>query len=179
MTIDHLRQTTALRRAIRRAAHNGLIAAVLVLLAGSISTAFANNRTNTSTGMTLAGAPLAMHGYDAVAFFTEGQARVGKAAFTATYDGAAYRFTSQANKEAFEKNPQRYLPQFGGFCAFGVSVGAKFDGDPTLWRIVNNKLYFNLNPDIQAQWKKDIPGNIAKAEQNWEQIREKTPAELK
>ena len=135
--------------------------------------------TNTSTGLTLTGAPLAIHGYDPVACFTEGQARIGKSAFTATHDGAAYRFVSQSNKDAFEKDPERFAPQYGSFCAFGVSIGAKFDGDPSLWRIVADKLYFNLNPDIQAQWVQDIPGNIAKADQNWAQIRDKAPVELK
>lgn len=152
---------------------------VAVLMLGSVSPVCAQNRTNTSTGMTLAKAPLAVHGYDVVAYFTEGTPRVGRAAFTATYDGAAYRFVSEGNKKLFEDNPERYAPQFGGFCAFGVSVGAKFDGDPTLWRIVNNRLYFNLNPDIKAMWEKDIPGNVAKAEKNWTRIRDKAPAELK
>ena len=156
-----------------------LAVAAALLLLGVASTATAGNDVNTSTGMTLAGAPLAIHGYDPVAYFTESKARVGMAKFTATHNGAAYRFVSQANKEAFERNPRRYVPQYGGFCAFGVSVGAKFDGDPTLWRVVDNKLYLNLNPDIQANWLKDIPGNITKADQNWTRIRDKAPAELK
>lgn len=156
-----------------------VVVAAAALLLGAASPAAAGNDVNTSTGMTLAGAPLAIHGYDPVAYFTEGKARVGMAKFSATHNDAAYRFVSQANKDAFERNPGRYVPQYGGYCAFGVSVGAKFDGDPTLWRVVDNRLYFNLNPDIQASWLKDIPGNIAKADQNWTRIRDKAPAELK
>lgn len=171
--------TSTMRRETSWTTRYGLMAAAALVLALSVSPAFANDRTNTSTGMTLAGAPLAIHGYDPVAYFTESKARVGMAKFTATHDGAAYRFVSQANKEAFERNPERYVPQYGGFCAFGVSVGAKFDGDPTLWRVVDNKLYFNLNPDIQANWSKDVPGNITKADGNWTRIRDKAPADLK
>ncbi len=176
--IRSIQPASGMRRHAKGILRAGLLA-VTALLLGSVSPASAQIRTNTSAGMTLAKAPLAIHGYDVVAYFSEGQARVGKAAHTAVHDGAAYRFVSEANQKEFEKNPQRYAPQFGGFCAFGVSVGAKFDGDPTLWRIVNNKLYFNLNPDIQAMWVKDIPGNIAKAEQNWQRIRDKAPTELK
>lgn len=179
MTLRDLKLETAARRTSSRITRTGLAIAAAVLLAGSASALVAHNHTNTSTGMTLAGAPLAIHGYDPVAYFTEGQARVGKAAFTATHGGAAYRFVSAANKAEFEKSPGRYVPQYGGYCAFGVSVGAKFDGDPTLWRIVSNKLYFNLNPDIQKKWLEDIPGNIAKADQNWARIRDKAPSELK
>ena len=166
------------RNTTSRIALVGLLAAAVLLPAASIPVRGAYE-VNVSTGMTLVGAPLAMHGYDPVAYFTEGRARVGKAAFTSKHGNAAYRFAGKANKQKFEQNPQRYVPQYGGYCAFGVAVGAKFDGDPTLFRIVDDKLYLNLNPDIQATWQKDIAGNIAKADGNWTQIRDKAPAELK
>ena len=126
-------------------AHWGLVAALALTLAGSLPLGAVH--VNASTGMTLAGAPLAIHGYDAVAYFDDGAARIGKAAHTATHGNTAYRFVSEANKKKFESNPARYAPQYGGYCAFGVAVGAKFDGDPTLFRIVDDKLYLNLNPD--------------------------------
>ena len=178
MTIQNMHLATATRRTITWITRSGLVAATALMLAGSLSTARADNHVNTSTGMTLAGAPLAIHGYDPVAYFTEGQARVGKAAFTAKHDGAAYRFASETNMKQFKRNPERYVPQYGGYCAFGVTVGAKFDGDPTLFRVVNGKLYFNLNPKIQGMWLKDIPGNITKADQSWTQIWGKAPADL-
>ena len=134
---------------------------------------------NTSTGITLAGAPLAIHGYDPVAYFTEGRAVMGKAEFAATHNDAAYRFSSEANKRKFERNPDRYVPQYGGFCAYGVSAGAKFDGVPHLFKVVNGKLYLNLNEEIQKKWLEDIPGNLRKADANWNRIRGKSPAELK
>ena len=71
------------------------------------------------------------------------------------------------------------MPEYGGYCAYGVSVGAKFDGNPTLWRIVDGRLYFNLNEDIQKTWQKNVAANIDKADRNWAEISSKTPAELK
>lgn len=133
---------------------------------------------NTSSGMTLAGAPLALHGYDPVAYHTEGAAMPGSAAHTATHDGAAYRFVSAANRALFEQAPDRYLPRYGGFCAYGVAVGAKFDGDPRVFAIVDGALYLNLNPEIKATWEEDVAGNIRKAESSWRQIRDATPEEL-
>lgn len=151
----------------------------LLTLAGALLAATttldlqAQDTRNVGTGLTSAGAPLAIHGYDPVAFFTTGLPTLGSARFTTTHEGAAYRFASEANQAAFEKNPGAYLPQFGGFCAFGVTVEQKFDGDPRVFAIVDDKLYFNLNPDIQAMWNKDIPGNIAKADKAWQGIRSK------
>ncbi len=140
----------------------------------------AAGRINVSSGLTLTGsAPLAIHGYDPVAFFTEGKAIVGQAAHSVAHDGAAFYFASEKNQKAFEANPSHYLPQYGGFCAFGVALGAKFDSDPRLFAVVEDKLYFNLNPDIQAKWKADLDGNIKKAEGNWPKIQDKAPGELK
>jgi YHS domain-containing protein len=133
---------------------------------------------NTTIGMTAAKAPLAAHGYDPVAFFTQNRAVLGNAAHSAVHNGAAYRFSSEANQRKFERNPEAYAPQYGGFCAFGVSVGAKFDGDPRLFRVVDGKLYFNLNPDIQQSWLKDVPGNIQKADGHWTKIRNTPPQDL-
>jgi hypothetical protein len=70
----------------------------------------------------------------------------------------------QEHLEMFQKNSQRYVPVYGGYCAFGVSKGKKFIGDPEVWRIVDNRLYFNLDARIQDDWLKDIPGYIATAE---------------
>ncbi len=133
---------------------------------------------NATGGLTLAGVPLALHGYDAVAYFTEGHAVRGNAEFTATHDGAAYRFASAAHKASFAKSPDRYAPQYGGFCAFGVSVGAKFDGDPELFRVVDGKLYLNLNPQIQEKWNGDVDSNIEKADEAWPKIRERAASAL-
>jgi len=139
----------------------------------------ASVQVNTTSGMTTAGAQLAAHGYDTVAYFTQRRAVLGSSAHMAKHQGAAYRFASAENKMKFEADPNKYAPQFGGFCAYGTSVGAKFDGDPRLFKVVDGKLYFNLNPDIQKLWFKDIPGNIRKAEANWTKIRDIAPDKLK
>ena len=142
------------------------------------STAMAAAETNISNGLTIKGAGLAVHGYDVVAYFASGQPTVGRAKYSTVYNNATYRFSSKASLKAFEKNPEKYAPQHGGYCAYGVSVGAKFDGDPHLWRIVDGRLYLNLNDDIQQTWEKDIPGNITKANGHWTRIASKTPEEL-
>lgn len=130
---------------------------IALALAGTFALAapaFAGPEINTSTGIVTAdGKPaygLAVHGYDVVAYFTEGKPVKGDARFAANQSHATYRFASQANLNAFKANPAKYEPAYGGYCAYGVSVGAKFDGDPALWKIVDGRLYLNLDPGIQA-----------------------------
>ncbi len=89
-----------------------------------------------------------------------------------------YLFASKSNKTSFDNNPTKYLPAYGGWCAFGVSVGKKFHSDPLAWRVVNGKLYLNLDEDIQKQWLKDVPGRIKTADAKWPGIRDKAPTEL-
>ena len=93
-------------------------------------------------------------------------------------DGVTYLFSSEENKQAFEKNPEKYLPAYGGWCAFGVSVGKKFSADPEVWEIVDGKLYMNLDPSIKIMWREDIPGNIKKADKYWPKMKDKAPSEL-
>lgn len=120
----------------------------------------------------------AVHGYDVVAYFSEGKPVPGDDSFTAQHGGVSYRFASAANRDAFTANPDKYAPQYGGFCAFGTAMGRKFDGDPTAWAIVDGKLYLNLNKDVQAKWKEDVPGFIKGAENNWPLIRHVADTEL-
>ena len=153
--------------------------AVFAVMTGIVAGGFAAaTETNVTNGLTLKGPGLAVHGYDVVAYFTEGAPTRGFSKYSTVYEDATYRFSSQAHLDTFEKSPEKYVPQYGGYCAFGVSVGAKFDGDPNLWRIVDGKLYLNLNEDIQKTWEKNIPSNIKKADRNWQKIAKKTPAEL-
>ena len=153
---------------------------ILPLLAAvsPAGSAQAADEVNVSTGGTLAGPGLAVHGYDFVAFFTEGKASFGSDAHAVAHRGGTYRFASQANLDAFKANPSKYEPAYGGFCAYGAALGKKFDGDPRFWKIVDGKLYLNLNGDIQAEWSKDIAGNIAKADTNWGRIRRLAVAKL-
>ena len=136
------------------------------------------DETNVSTGGTLAGPGLAAHGYDIVAFFADGSPIVGSDKFALAHKGGTYRFAGQANLDSFKASPDKYLPAYGGFCAYGTALGKKLDGDPRVWKIVDGKLYFNLNPDIAVAWAKDIAGNIAKADGNWSRIRGIASAKL-
>jgi YHS domain-containing protein len=121
---------------------------------------------------------LALQGYDPVAYFTEGAPTKGSWKITAVHDDATYRFASEEHKASFEANPEAYLPQYGGYCAFGAAMGFKFDGDPTYWKIVDDELFLNISADIQERWVSDIPGFVAQADENWGTIADKEPAAL-
>lgn len=121
---------------------------------------------------------LAIHGYDPVAYFVAKTPTPGKSSITHMYQGTSYRFVSVANRDSFAANPQNYVPQYGGFCAMGVALDKKLDGDPQAWRVVDGKLYLNVNKDVQKKWLEDVPGNLKKAEANWPLIKDKAPKDL-
>lgn len=121
----------------------------------------------------LKGGGVALHGYDAVAYFKRGAPVQGLPAFSATYQGARYQFADAQSKAAFEANPAAYAPQYGGFCAYGVARGFKVDVDPEAWSVVNGKLYLNVSKSIRQKWQKDTSGYIAKAETRWPTVKEK------
>jgi hypothetical protein len=132
--------------------------------------AFALDEQNTSRGATLAGPGLAAHGYDVVSFFS-GQPTLGSDKFAVAHNGATYRFANQADLDSFNADPAKYEPAYGGYCAYGAVLNKKFDGDPRFWKVVDGRLYLNLNGDIQAKWSEDISGNIKKADSNWTKIK--------
>jgi YHS domain-containing protein len=119
-----------------------------------------------------------LSGYDPVAYHTEGMPVKGSGYHVAEHEGITYLFANKKNRKKFEADPQQYLPAYGGFCAYGVSLGKKFASDPEVWRIENGKLFLNLDSDIQRKWEKDLSGYIQKADANWPGIEEKAPAEL-
>lgn len=118
---------------------------------------------------------VAIHGYDPVAYFTDGKAIEGKADLTAQHGGATYRFASAEHRDQFAADPAKFLPQYGGYCAYGTALSKKFDGDPNAWKVVDGKLYLNLNPDIQKKWLEDVPGFIVKADAAWPKIEAESP----
>lgn len=122
---------------------------------------------------------VALHGYDPVAYFKASTPTLGKADSTIVHGGVIYRFASVENRDAFQREPTRYVPQYGGFCAMGTAMGLKLDVDPQAWRIVDNKLYLNLNKDVQKKWLSDVPGHIVQANEKWNEIKDKNPASLK
>ncbi len=147
------------------------LSAAIALAALSAGAAVAADEYNVSSGLTAASAPLALHGVDVVSFIGTGNRIEGSAKFTAVHDGVAYYFSSQKNLDTFSAAPAKFLPQNGGFCTFGVSVGKKFDGDPRWADVRDGKLYVFLSEDIFKAYQKDPAGTIAKAESNWKRIR--------
>lgn len=111
-------------------------------------------------------------GADPVAYFTQAAYVPGTDSYTHDWAGATWQFASAENRDAFAREPDRYAPQYGGYCAWAVSQGYTAPIDPTAWKVVDGKLYLNVSPQIQARWERDIPGHIAQADANWPQVLE-------
>jgi YHS domain-containing protein len=112
-------------------------------------------------------ASVAIHGYDPVAYFEAGKPVKGSADFSHQTAQASWFFASAANRDLFRSSPERYAPQFGGYCAWAVSKGYTADIDPEAWKIVNDKLYLNYSKSVQRKWEKDMPQRILDATRNW------------
>ncbi len=113
---------------------------------------------------------IAIRGYDTVAYWTEGAPREGTAEFATDWMGATWQFASADNMALFEGDPERYAPQYGGYCAFGVAQDALVKIEPENWSIVDDKLYLNYNDSVQSQWNADVPGFIAQADAKFEAL---------
>jgi hypothetical protein len=122
---------------------------------------------------------IGLRGYDPVAYFLAGAPTEGSADVAATHAGAIYRFSSEENRATFLAEPDRYLPAYGGFCALAMSFGQKVDIDPMAWKIVDDVLYVQANPRAAKVWDGDIPGNIAKANGFWPEVKDIAPAEIR
>ena len=109
----------------------------------------------------------AIHGYDPVAYFTEHEPVEGSAEHSLEWRGARWTFASAENRAAFEADPERYAPRYGGYCAYAVSQGTTADIDPEAWEIVGDRLYLNLNAQIQSIWQQDIEGYVRRADEHW------------
>jgi hypothetical protein len=110
---------------------------------------------------------VAIHGYDPVAYFTEGKPVQGRRDLMLKWAGAMWRFSTEANLAAYEMNPRRYAPQNGGYCAYALSLGAIATTVPEAWTIHDGKLYLNFSTAVRRIWSADIPGNVRKADANW------------
>ena len=109
----------------------------------------------------------AVNGYDPVAFFTDSKPVHGSPSISAEYKGATYLFATDEHKKLFTATPEKYLPQYGGFCAYGVGRGKLVEVDINTWQVRDGKLYLNLNPDVLKKFNAEIEGNLAKADKNW------------
>lgn len=120
----------------------------------------------------------ALRGYDAVAYFESQDAVMGDAAWTVSWQGADWHFSSAENQAKFADNPERYAPENGGFCTFGIVLAKKFDIDPTVWIIREQGLYVFLNEEVKEKFLQDEPGNFQRVQANWPLIRDKSPEDL-
>ena len=117
-------------------------------------------------------ANVAIHGYDTVAYFTEGKPTKGKLEFEQVWEDARWQFASATNRELFKANPERYAPQYGGYCAGGLSVGEYANGDPKLFTIVDDKLYFIKNEHLLEFWREAPEAHIGAGNYNWDNFRD-------
>ncbi|MDX5594452.1 YHS domain-containing (seleno)protein [Pseudovibrio sp. SPO723] len=119
---------------------------------------------------------LAIKGTDPVAYFTQGKPVPGKKEFSTTYDDVTWQFSSAENLQKFEANPEKYAPQYGGWCATGVSFGYKIPIMPEKWAIVDGKLYLNAHDGAHRRFTERTDEVINNANTNWPTIKE-TPAD--
>jgi YHS domain-containing protein len=115
---------------------------------------------------------VAINGYDPVAYFTEQAPVRGNAELTASYKGATFHFSSQQNRDAFIRSPERYAPQYGGYCAYGLARGYKATTQPQAFTIVDDKLYLNYSDEVMATWRRDTAGYIEKGDANWAGVKD-------
>ncbi len=113
------------------------------------------------------GEGLAIEGYDPVAYFTDGKAVKGAAPFTATHDGATYRFVSPEHKAMFESSPEAYTPLFGGYCGYAASINRVSTADPTIWQIVSGRLVLQNSQKAYRLFNEDVQISYNKARQHW------------
>ena len=117
---------------------------------------------------------LAIRGYDPVAYFAEQRPVQGSTRYTSSYLGSMFHFATAENRAAFQANPARFAPQYGGFCAYGMALGYKAKIEPDAFTIVEGKLYLNYDRSVRDRWSRDIAGHIKKADRNWPTVRTTT-----
>lgn len=111
----------------------------------------------------------AIDGYDPVAYFTEGIATPGSELIVTEHLGVSWHFATQENRQLFLDNPERYMPQYGGFCAYAMSENYTAYTDPQAWSLVDDRLYLNYSADVKVQWENDKLARIATGNENWQQ----------
>ena len=92
--------------------------------------------------------------------------------FSLDFDGAIWRFESQAHRQAFQAHPTRYEPEYGGFCAYGLAEGLKTDIDPAAFSIIGGRLYLNADADTRVLWRQNLLKSIAQADRNWPEVKD-------
>lgn len=113
---------------------------------------------------------VAIEGYDPVAYFTQSRPVKGDSDFEYEWKDAKWRFSSAENLALFTANPEKYAPQYGGYCAYAVAKNTTASIDPTQFTVVDDKLYLNFNKGVQQKWLANRDGFIVDADQNWPEI---------
>lgn len=156
---------------LRRVA--GVMAAMLLTIAAVVTTALAQQASNEifqARRADYAANALAIGGFDSVAYHTQKAALPGSANFRVSWKGAEWHFASAENRDLFVRDPDRYAPQYGGWCAFAIAAGLRSSSDPRLWDVVDGKLYLNQSTSTQSSWRRDEAGMIQRGDQNWPRL---------
>jgi YHS domain-containing protein len=158
---------------MKRLLHS-LTAAVVLLAANTLLAQNASHeeaKVDTTAKVNVDSKGVILKGYDAVAYFKEGKPIKGNLAIESAYQGATYLFASEANKADFDKDPEKYVPRYGGFCAYGVTNGILADPEgPSAFAVYKGKLYVCTTKGTLKSFKSNIDGNIDKADENWRQL---------
>lgn len=142
-----------------------LLAFAVLLLAGVLFAA------GTARAQVYSYDGVALGGTDPVAYFTEDKPVEGSSEFAAEHADATWHFASAANRELFLANPEKYAPQYGGYCAYAAAQGAKAKTVPEAWTIHDGKLYLNYSLGVRDRWEEDIPGYVAAADKYWPNLK--------
>ena len=146
---------------------------VIALLFLPLISAFAAEPINTLEKKRFFGyAPngIAIRGYDTVAYFTQSKPVKGSDSYTTQWMGATWKFSSQEHLDLFVAEPDKYAPQYGGYCAYGVAVGDLVKIEPEFWTIHNDKLYLNYNKKLNNTWLEDIDGYVSTADGEFDSL---------
>jgi len=147
--------------------NHSLVAVLAAVLGLSATAAFAVSPVNSNWR------GVAIHGYDPVSYFTDGKAVEGSSDITFDWQGATWRFASAEHEKQFAAAPEKFAPQYGGYCAYAVAKNDTADIEPDAFTILDGKLYLNYDQKIQETWRKDPKGYIAKADGFWPAILKK------
>ena len=115
----------------------------------------------------------AIKGYDPVSYFTEGKPSKGSLEFSTEWQDAIWLFTSATHRDTFIQNPEKYTPEYGGWCAYGMAKAYAAETDPlNAWTIHDGKLYLNWDQEVAKDWSKDIDGYLTQSEKNWPTVQD-------
>lgn len=149
---------------------SGMVLSVVAALAAAVLPAAGESRAAPESKVCKNAAGVAAGGYDVVSYFTAGRPERGDARFAVKRNGAEYRFASERHRAQFAANPEAYLPQYGGHCAYALSKGKTVDGDPTAWVIRKGKLYFAVSREALGLLESGLNEAIEQADAFWRQL---------